>query len=153
VAIVQAVSAENLDRQLPDLQNAARTLALRPTMGWIRSLRTALGMSATALAKRLRVSHSTLAGYEKAEQSGRIQLETLRRIADALDADLVVALIPRKSVQATLRDRAEAIARDEMQAVVQTMRLEDQEVSARATNQEFEQLVQDLVREPRKLWR
>ena len=150
---VRTLSAEVLDRQLPAIREAARTLDLRPPKGWIRSLRTALGMSATALAKRLRVSHPTILEYEKAEQSGRIQIETLRRVGDALDADLVIALIPRKTVQASLRMRAEEIARDEMKAVVQTMRLENQEVDAQATRQEFDQLVLDLMREPRKLWR
>jgi predicted DNA-binding mobile mystery protein A len=122
-------------------------------MGWIRSLRTALGMSATALAKRLNVSLATLLGYEKAEQSGSISISTMRRIADALDADLIVALIPRRSVKTTLRERAEAIAREELRAVVQTMRLEDQEVGAQETKEQFEHIVHELMRTPRKLWR
>lgn len=151
--VIQAASAENLDRQLPALQTAAQTLRARQPKGWIVAIRTALGMTVTALAKRLGVSHSTLLAYEKGEVSGRIQIETLRRVADALDAELVVALVPRKSVEATLQERAHEIASDEMQAVIQTMRLETQEVNPAATEADFEKLMQALLSQPRKLWR
>ena len=84
---------------------------------------------------------------------GSITLQTLGRVADALDAELIVALVPRKSVAATLRARAESIARDEMRAVVHTMRLEDQEVASEVTREEYEKLVSSLLTNPRKLWR
>jgi len=109
-------------------------------------------MSSTALAKLLKVSHPTILEYEKGEVSGSITLETLRRVADALDAELIVALVPRKSVAATLRARAESIAREEMRAVIHTMRLEDQEVESEASREEYEKLVTSLLARPRKLW-
>jgi predicted DNA-binding mobile mystery protein A len=152
VSNVQTDTAELLDRQLPALQAAATTLRLRPARGWIAAIRTALGMSSTALAKRLKVGHSTILEYEKGEVSGSITLQTLRRVADALDAEVIVALIPRKSAAATLRARAEAIAREEMRAVIHTMRLEDQEVESEASRAEYEKLVTSLLAHPRKLW-
>ena len=149
----QSATAELLERQLPALQAAATTLRSRPSRGWIAAIRTALGMSSTALAKKLKVAHSTILDYEKGERSGTITLETLGRVADALDAELIVALVPRTSVAATLRTRAESIAREEMRAVIQTMRLEDQEVESEATREEYEKLVTSLLANPRKLWR
>jgi predicted DNA-binding mobile mystery protein A len=153
VSVVQRASAENLDRQLSAMSTAAQTLRNRPPMGWIAALRTALGMSATALAKRLGVSHATVLGYEKAELSGRIQLDTLKRVADALGADLVVALVPRTPVKEQLRDQAQRIARDELNAVVRTMQLENQKVPEDETRAQFEQLVDSLLADPKKLWR
>jgi predicted DNA-binding mobile mystery protein A len=152
VSNAQSATAELLDRQLPALQAAANTLRSRPSRGWIAALRTALGMSSTALAKLLKVSHPTILEYEKGEVSGSITLQTLRRVADALDAELIVALVPRKSVAATLRARAESIAREEMRAVIHTMRLEDQEVESEASREECEKLVTSLLARPRKLW-
>jgi predicted DNA-binding mobile mystery protein A len=149
----QSASAELLDRELPALQAAAKALRLRPSKGWIAAIRTALGMTSTALAKRLKVSHSTILEYEKGEVRGSITLQTLDRVADALDAELVVALVPRKSVEATLRARAESIAREEMRAVINTMRLEDQEVESEATREEYEKLVTSFLTNSRKLWR
>jgi predicted DNA-binding mobile mystery protein A len=150
---LQSATAEVLDRQLPALQAAAQTLRTRPPRGWIAAIRTALGLSSTALAKRLKVSHSTVLEYEKSEVSGSITLQTLRRVADALDAELIVALVPRKSMATTLRERADSIAREEMRAVIHTMRLEDQEVESEATREEYEKLVTSLLSHPRKLWR
>ncbi len=149
----QSAAAELLDRQLPALQAAANTLRARPPRGWIAAIRTAFGMSSTALAKLLKVSQPTILEYEKGEMRGSITLQTLGRVADALDAELIVALVPRKSVAATLRARAESIARDEMRAVVHTMRLEDQEVASEATREEYEKLVTSFLTNPRKLWR
>jgi predicted DNA-binding mobile mystery protein A len=150
---LQSATAEVLDRQLPALQAAAQTLRTRPSRGWIAAIRTALGLTSTALSKRLKVNHSTILEYEKSEVSGSITLQTLRRVADALDAELIVALVPRKSVAATLRERAESLAREEMRAVIHTMRLEDQEVESEATREEYEKLVTSLLTHPRKLWR
>lgn len=149
----QSATAELLDRQLPALQAAAKALRSRPPRGWVEAIRTALGMSRVALAKLLKVSQQTVNEYEKGEVSGSITLETLRRVADALDAELIVALIPRKSAAATLRARAESIAREEMRAVIHTMRLEDQEVESEASREEYEKLVTSLLTHPRKLWR
>ena len=56
-------------------------------------------------------------------------------------------------MSAALRARAESIAREEMRAVINTMRLEDQEVESEATREEYEKLVTSLLTNPRKLWR
>ena len=109
-------------------------------------------MSSTALAKRLNVKHPTVLEYEKGEVKGTITLGTLRRVAEALDAELVVALVPRKPVAAMLRARAESIASEEMRAVINTMRLEDQEVEQAASSEEYEKLVTSLLKHPGKLW-
>jgi transcriptional regulator with XRE-family HTH domain len=81
-------NAQILDRKRTELQAAAAALRQRPVKGWVHALRSALGMSVTVLARRLGVSHSTVLSYEKAELTGRIQIDTLRRVADALDAEL-----------------------------------------------------------------
>jgi predicted DNA-binding mobile mystery protein A len=146
-------NAQILDRKRSELQAAAAALRQRPVKGWVHALRSALGMSVTVLARRLGVSHSTVLSYEKAELTGRIQIDTLRRVADALDAELIVALVPRQPIIDTLRARAREIAQQEMSATVQSMRLENQEVTESETKEQFDILVENLVREPKKLWR
>jgi predicted DNA-binding mobile mystery protein A len=150
---LRTTPAQLLDRKFPDFQAAAATLRHRPVKGWIQAIRKALGMSVTVLAQRLAVSHPTVLAYETAELTGRIQVDTLRRIADALDAELIVALVPRKPINETLRARALEVAQQEMGATVQSMRLEDQEVDSSVTKEQFEALVESLLREPKKLWR
>jgi predicted DNA-binding mobile mystery protein A len=149
----RTTNAELFDRKLFELQSAAAALRDRPQKGWIHAIRSALGMSVTVLAQRLGVRHTTVLAYEKAELSGRIQIDTLRRVADALDAELLVALVPRKPISNVLRARAMEIAQHELQATVQSMRLENQEVTAVETKAQLDVMVENLVREPKKLWR
>lgn len=150
---LRTTNAQIFDSKLPQLQAAAAVLRSRPARGWLQALRSAFGMSTTVLAQRLGVSHPTVLSYEKAELSGRIQLDTLQRVADALDSELIVALVPRKPISETLRARAMEIAQQEVSAAVQSMKLEDQEVTAADTRAQLELMVENMVREPKKLWR
>jgi predicted DNA-binding mobile mystery protein A len=98
----------------------------RPARGWIRAVRDALGMSAAVLASRLGTTASAVTRLEQSEASEHIQLDTLRRAADALGCDLVYLLIPRRRLTEVVRDRAHTLARAQAAATEQTMRLEDQ---------------------------
>ena len=54
-----------------------------------------MNMSAHQLATRVGVSRGTLARFEHNERAETIQLQTLRRVADALGCDLVYGFAPR----------------------------------------------------------
>jgi predicted DNA-binding mobile mystery protein A len=98
----------------------------RPPRGWVRAVREALGMSAAVLAGRMGITAGAVTRLEQSEAADRIQLDTLRRAADALGCDLVYLLVPRRPLTAVVRDRARALAHWQVAAVEQTMRLEDQ---------------------------
>jgi predicted DNA-binding mobile mystery protein A len=115
---------ELLDSHFDEWQ-PLRKLA-RPPRGWIHAVREALGMSAAALAGRLRITAGAVTRLEQSEAADRARLETLRRAADALGCDLVYLLVPRRPLTAVVRDRARELARLQVAAVEQTMRLEDQ---------------------------
>jgi predicted DNA-binding mobile mystery protein A len=117
-------SRELIDGRFQEWQ-PLRELA-RPSNGWIRAIREALGMSAAFLATRLGTTGSAVTRLEQSEAAERIQLGTLRRAADALGCDLVYLLVPRRPLAAVLADRAQDLARSHAAAVEQTMRLEDQ---------------------------
>jgi predicted DNA-binding mobile mystery protein A len=102
----------------------------RPPRGWVRAVREALGMSAAVLAARLGTTAGAVTRLEQSEAADRIHLDTLRRAADALGCDLVYLLVPRRPLGAVVRDRARELARRQVAAVEQTMRLEDQETGA-----------------------
>ena len=65
------------------------------TNGWVRAIREALGMSEYELAARAGVTQQRINQIQAAEADGSVQLSTLRRVADALDCDLVCYLAPR----------------------------------------------------------
>lgn len=98
----------------------------RPPSGWIQAIRTALGMTTRQLAARLEVSQSTLTSLEKSEAEDRITLQSLRKVADALDCDLQYTLVPRMPLKQRVEERAETIARNRVTRVLHSMRLEDQ---------------------------
>jgi len=95
-------------------------------------------MSQADLARRLDLSQSTVASMERSEAGGTIQLNTLRRVADAMDCDVVYVLVPRESVEATLIDRARAKLSPHLRAVAQTMSLDDQDDAPEAEEVELE---------------
>lgn len=98
----------------------------RPHGGWIRSIREALGMRAEDLAARMGVSQSSLTRAEKSERSGTIGLDTLQRAADALECDVVYALVPRRPLEDIVTEQARRRARAKVARVAHTMALEDQ---------------------------
>ncbi len=101
----------------------------RPSKGWIRTIRQALGVSSGELARRLGTSRQLPLQMEKGEAEDRITLKSLRAVANALDCDLVYALVPRAdSMQELLEGRARAQATNHVLGVEHSMALEDQAV-------------------------
>jgi predicted DNA-binding mobile mystery protein A len=140
---VSVRSRELLDGHFEEWQHL-RQLA-RPPRGWVRGVREALGMSAAALAARLGITAGAVTRLEQSEAADRIRLDTLRRAADALGCDLVYLLVPRRPLNAIVRDRARELAHRQVSAVEQTMRLEDQ-ATGRAKEMEDELVGQLLER-------
>lgn len=95
--------------------------------GWIRTVRTALGMSASQLAKRLGVTQQAVTNTERNERNGTVSLATLAKVAEALDCELVIELRPKTSLEETVRRQATDKATAERNRVVHTMRLEAQD--------------------------
>jgi predicted DNA-binding mobile mystery protein A len=94
------LALKQLDRQLkPWLQIRAN---FQPRQGWVSRIRKALGMTLPQLAQRLGVTRSRVVKIQQAEISNALTLRTLKETANALDCDLVYALIPRKPLQALL---------------------------------------------------
>lgn len=86
-------------------RNVLSQMQPAPRGGWIAATREALGMSQTDLAKRMNVTPSSIAKMEISERAGAIQLDTLRRAADALECNLVVAMVPRQSLQSMVDEQ------------------------------------------------
>jgi predicted DNA-binding mobile mystery protein A len=78
-----------MDRTLPIGQ------VVRPAAGWLRTVRDSLGLTLADLARRLNVTPPAVRAFEKAEAEDRITLASLRRVAVAMECDLVYALVPR----------------------------------------------------------
>jgi predicted DNA-binding mobile mystery protein A len=141
-------SRSQLDERFKELGPATRYTP--PIHGWTKAIREALGMSSAQLASRLGISQPSLVGLEQSEAKGTIALATLKRVAEALDCTVVYALLPNKSLETTLRDRARAFARRRRAPVEHSMLLEDQKARARDAEARLDEIVRET--NPRLFW-
>ncbi len=95
-----------------------------PPRGWIRAIREALGMSAAQLATRLGVSRGALYKLEEREASRSIALKQLDRAANAMDCDVFYAIVPRDTLEQSIRDRSRRKAETQLYKANVSMGLE-----------------------------
>jgi predicted DNA-binding mobile mystery protein A len=144
-------AVRHLDRRFKALRPLAQNP--RPTKGWLRAVRDALGMTTAQLARRLGVSQPRIIELEKSEVSGSVTLNTLQRAAEALGCRVVYTLVPERPLAETVRERAAQVAERQLTAVEHSMRLEDQSVKGKAAGNELrQQFIQELLRRPARLW-
>lgn len=124
-----------------------------PAGGWLREIQSALGIPSALLAERLGVTPGAVTHLMSREVDGAVTLSSLRQAADAMDCDLVYAIIPRSgSVTDALERQAEKVARETLARVSHTMGLEDQAVARDAVEKEIEELKRELLSNPKDLW-
>lgn len=102
----------------------------RPRGGWIRAIRTGLGMSQDALAARLGVTRANIAKLEKSELNETISIGRMTAVARAMDCQLVCLLVPNTSLEHIVQRQAERVAANTLGYVAATMDLEDQALEA-----------------------
>lgn len=142
--------ALQLDRKFDALRQLGGLLD-RPAHGWVRALREALGMTSGQLARRMGVKQPRVVELEQAEKARKITLQSLDRAAEAMGCRVVYVLVPDKSLCSTLQARAQRIAAEKIDAVDQTMRLEEQDVAEHLAELR-EELVASLLQKPARLW-
>ncbi|PHS77576.1 MAG: transcriptional regulator [Robiginitomaculum sp.] len=122
-----------------------------PTKGWIRAIRDALGMTSAQLATRLDMSRQGVHKVEHSEANDTIRLNTLRKVAEALDCTLVYALVPNASLEEKVHGQARKIALRELSRVSHTMALEAQGETNRDIESRIEEYIRDNLRD-KDLW-
>jgi len=143
-----AQSRLNLDARFDEIRPVSRFTP--PVHGWIKAIRDALGMSTAQLASRLKVSQPAIVTMQQSEAKGKIQLATLRRVAEALDCTLVYALVPNKPLETMVQEQARKVARRRLKSVEHTMLLENQRSQPAEIEAQIDAYVRDI--NPRTLW-
>jgi len=117
-----------------------------PKSGWVSTIRNALGMSIRQLGERAGFSKTSVASAEKSEAKGTVQMDTLKRLADGLNCDLVHALVPRaSSLDELIKQQAHKKAKVLIGRVSDSMELEDQAVSEEERTKQLQDLVEDIL--------
>lgn len=125
----------------------------RPSKGWIRVIREALGMTTSQLAQRLGITQSSVVRFEQAEVNDAITLKSLKTIAEALDCELVYAIIPKSSLEKTIEEQAKKIAKIKVDEVAHNMSLEDKKPTQKQVNEIYQQLLEQLKKKRKNLWK
>jgi len=116
---------QQLSRALARL-TPLQEIALPPS-GWIRALRTTLGMTLEQLGQKMNRSKQAIRAMEEREAQGAITLHSLREAAQALDMHLVYGFVPRDgTLDALVERKALELATQIVLRTAQTMQLEDQ---------------------------
>ena len=142
----RATARRQLDKRLNLLRNQEGFA--RPSRGWIKAIREALGMTTAQLARRIGVSQPRAVAIEQAEKTGSITLDSLERAARALDCELVYALVPRKPLEVLMEDRASKLAERRLMSTAHSMALENQSVDAADEQEQIKQLTKRLIEKP-----
>lgn len=94
---------QNLDARLVRVREH---LEVRPDLGWLRTIREALGMSTYELARRMDLSQTRVRQFEEAERQGSIRLSTMNRVAEALNCKFLYVLVPNESLEEMVHRQA-----------------------------------------------
>jgi predicted DNA-binding mobile mystery protein A len=143
-------------QQLSDKMQAFQSLkkVVTPTTGWVKAIRTALGMSMQQLSKKLSVAKQSVQKMEEREMDGSITIKSLRAAAKALDMQLVYGFVPNDgSLDALIDRKAKELAEKIVLRTSNTMKLEDQENSSERIKKAIQERADIIKKEmPKLLW-
>ena len=125
-----------------------------PPIGWIKAIRTALGMSGQQLGNKLSVTKQGILDFEKREQDGSITIKALKEIGRAMGLQLVYGFVANDgSLDALIEKRAQELATKIVLRTSNTMKLEDQGNSKKRIDKAIEERAAEIKREmPKILW-
>jgi predicted DNA-binding mobile mystery protein A len=125
-----------------------------PPSGWIKAIRTALGMSMQQLGNRLSVSRQGILDMERREKEGSITLKSLKEVAQVMDMQLVYGFVPNDgSLDALIEKRATELAIQIVMRTSTTMKLEDQGNTDKRIEKAIRERAEEIRTEmPKILW-
>ena len=128
----------------------------RPPSGWLKAVRGALGINTRQLAKRCGVQHSSILRMEKNEAQDKVSIESLKKIASAMDCQLVYAIVPKteyNSLEKIIDHRSNLLANKLIKKVHHTMQLEAQGNSPKEIKAQTKKLANELkTRMDSRIW-
>jgi len=125
-----------------------------PPNGWLKAIRTTLGMSMLQLGNKLSITKQAIQDVENREKEGTITLKSLKEIAKALDMKLIYAFVPNDaSLEAMIEKRASELATKIVLRTANTMKLEDQANSKQRIEKAIKERTAEIINEmPKILW-
>ncbi len=131
-----------INRRLESLHSFKEKSFVRE--GWIHYMRKALGLTLSELAKLSSLSTASIAQAERREKEGQVSLSTLKKMAEAMDCELIYSFVPKKDMKTLIHDRAYEKAKKALALADLHMKLENQVVSG-DENARIERLAKKFI--------
>ncbi len=126
---------------------------LKLSEGWLKTVRKALGMSGTQLAKRLNVTKGRISQTESGELSGSVTLKTMQNMAQAMNCRFVYAVVPTQTIESIIKKRAVKKAKEQIKAASTQMALEDQSLNDEQLTFAIDKLASEIIEKmPSDFW-
>jgi predicted DNA-binding mobile mystery protein A len=150
--VKKRLQAEQLNIRMGEISSLQNVSI--PGTGWIKSTRTAIGMSLVQLGNRLGITKQSVQEIENREQEGTLSLKTLRDVASAMDMKLVYGFVPTDgSLEALIDRKANEAATKIVMRTSASMKLEGQENNEQRIQKAIAERADELKRELSKvLW-
>ena len=124
-----------------------------PKSGWINLIRKTLGMTYAQLAKRTKTFPQVIKKFEQNETEDKITLNTLKKIASAMNCKFVYAFVPNVSFAKIIDDRVEDVSEDMIKRVSNTMSLESQLLKDDEILRQKNELKVELKNNLKNIWK
>ncbi len=142
-----------IDKNLEKL-NITNEIKHPPKKGWIKIIREALGMTASQLSRRLKISPAAINKAEKNEKLGNISINTMKKFAEKLECEFVYFLIPKEgSILKTVEKKTLEYSIKINDQASHTMSLEEQSISHSERKMQLMEIYQELLTSnSNKIW-
>jgi predicted DNA-binding mobile mystery protein A len=146
--MLDKLTIKNAQKRRVELLKTIQQMKVKP--GWIKYTRSVLGMTLKELAKLAGLSLPTVAQAERREAEGKVTIDTLKKLAEAMECEFVYAFVPKQDIPELIHKKAIEKARRTILKADTHMSLEDQRVNE-DLKLRIESLAEKLI-EKGKIW-
>lgn len=140
-------------KQLDDKLISLKALEI-PANGWINTLRNSLKMTLSVLAEKMNTKPQVVQIFEKNETKGTITLNSMHKIADAMDCRFVYAIVPKTSLREIIENQAQKSAVTMVKRISHSMNLESQGIGEKGEQEQISEIKKTLLDNfSKKLWK
>lgn len=138
---LRKLTARQIDKQVKPFRNF-----IIPNIGWIRTIRKALGINTRQLGERTGVSSERIVRIEADELESKLTMATLEKMAEAMNCKFVYAFVPDDNLDKIIEKSARDKAKTQMFRVSHSMALEDQKIDSKEMKEQIDILTEEYLR-------
>jgi transcriptional regulator with XRE-family HTH domain len=133
-------------KQLVDSMKKRSPMPIEDLGKRLKNIREALGITQKQLAKKLMIKQPLIARFEKNIMTS--SLETVSKIANGLECELMGTIISREPLDKLIRKRAEITAKKILNRTFSNMALEKQAPGSEAYEFQLKKKIEELTADP-----